>query len=111
MTSLDLKVFVRYLVRDGERQFGQARQLMKLQTQERQLLHIPITMSSCDPAVRHSCSLMTLKVDLAAIGVTKHKFLTQSLQIRQLAINQQRVEACGQLGADSIERGEFKQSN
>lgn len=45
MASLDTNVLVRYLVRDDERQFEQARQLIEQQIQGRQPLHIPITVA------------------------------------------------------------------
>lgn len=43
MSSLDTNVLVRYLVRDDESQFEQARQLIEHQIHERQPLHIPVT--------------------------------------------------------------------
>jgi predicted nucleic acid-binding protein len=45
MASLDTNVPLRYLVRDDEPQFEQARELIKQQIQARQPLNIPITMA------------------------------------------------------------------
>jgi predicted nucleic-acid-binding protein len=45
MASLDTNVLVRYLVRDDESQFEQARQLIEQQIHGRQPLHIPITVT------------------------------------------------------------------
>jgi predicted nucleic-acid-binding protein len=45
MASLDTNVLVRYLVRDDESQFEQARQLIEHQINARQPLHIPITVA------------------------------------------------------------------
>jgi len=60
MASLDTNVLARYLVRDDESQFEQARQLAQQQVHGRQPLHIPTTCESptallCETATKRLC--------------------------------------------------------